>query len=458
MNVATLALIRHHPRLWPAALKYWFDEYAEHFYCQALMKTQYAKSEDLRNLQLKRLQRLIQYAYHHVPFWKDFLAKNDCSPPWPKTLEDFSRLPTVSKRDFRIRPWREYLSDEVPANDLIERATTGSSGIPLRIFLDRNFFIRRKAQYRRQLLWAGKQKGDQVIRILPYDYLEIEDCGIYFACKEPMGLIDQRQRLYALLEQKPTIIHSYLSMLVQLARLFHLDQRKFSIRAVITHAEQLTPEIRNFLESVFHAPVLDYFACNEVHSVAQECEQKLGMHLNAELVYAEVVDDDDRALRDGQTGHLVLTGFDNVAMPFIRYRTGDMARFLPNQCNCGRGLPRIDFVGRALSSFPLPNKRNGHLFELFVPIHQRVEKIFQYQIRQEAIDRFVLRVVPTQLFREEDQHEIASYMRSYLGPHVAFYCEIVDYIESIRGKEQVFISVFTADEKEKGAPVDWKPL
>jgi phenylacetate-coenzyme A ligase PaaK-like adenylate-forming protein len=43
-------------------------------------------------------------------------------------------------------------------------------------------------------------------------------------------------------------------------------------------------------------------------------------------------------------GEVVFTTLSRRAMPLIRYRTGDMARFIPEACPCGSILPRLDKI------------------------------------------------------------------------------------------------------------------
>gem|GEM_PF-1302475 len=439
LSAAKILLSFSHPRFRPTAFRQRLEPLAMGLYFRALCRTQYADKKLLHDIQLRRLRQLIRHAYDTVPFWRLYLSRHRCTPPWPKSLDDFRKLPPVNKVELRTHPAESLVSTAVPDHQRLYRATTGSTGTPLQVFLDTNFFARRKAQYHRQLQWAGKQCADHVLRVLPYDYLEIEDQGTFFYCDGPTDLAEKRRKLYALLDGKPTVIHSYLSIILQLARFLTIDGISLPIRAVITHAEQLTSDIRRYLETTFNAPVYDYYACNEVHSIAQECEQRDGLHVNAELVLVEILDKVGRPARTREMGSVVLTGFENLAMPFIRYRVGDKGRFIPEACPCGRTLPRIEIEGRAISTFPLPDGRTGHLFQLFKPIHKRIGMIYQYQIIQEALRRFLLKIVPTPLLTVGERYEIVEELQEYLGSQTDIRCEFVEYISTIRGKEPVFI-------------------
>jgi phenylacetate-CoA ligase len=82
--------------------------------------------------------------------------------------------------------------------------------------------------------------------------------------------------------------------------------------------------------------------------VAGECLERSGLHLNEDHFLAEIVDPDTGApLPPGEKGELVLTTLTKEAFPVIRYRTGDLTRFIDGPCPCGRTLRRIDrIIGR----------------------------------------------------------------------------------------------------------------
>src|SRR3989344_83980 len=439
MSKLAFILFRSHPRFPISLGRRLFDRCAEEVYTAALKRTQYAPLALLQRLQLMRLQELICHTYHTVPFWREYLGRYGIQPPWPGSFEEFLHLPPVEKAEYRDHSSEYYASRSVPKSERVVRTTSGTDGIPLTIVLDMNMFPRRRATYRRHLEWVGRKSGDQVIRILPYEYSELQPHGTFFLCKGIEDLTENRHRLYSVLEEKTSIIHSYLSTLLQLARLMDSDGKIFQIRAAITHAEQISPEIRAYIERVFRAPVFDYYACNEVHAVAQECKTREGLHINTENVFVEILNKDGKSVGDGEVGDVVLTGFDNIAMPFIRYRVGDRARFLAEPCSCGVILPRIFIEGRAVSTFPLPNGRTGHLFELFKPIYKRIPKIFQYQIIQVQLNKFRIKIVPTSFLVSDDEREIVEELKEYLGDSVILESELVERIEIVRGKERVFI-------------------
>jgi phenylacetate-coenzyme A ligase PaaK-like adenylate-forming protein len=80
-----------------------------------------------------------------------------------------------------------------------------------------------------------------------------------------------------------------------------------------------------------------------------ECEARRGYHLREADLYVEVVEPNGtRPMPDGERGEVVVTTLTRTGMPLIRYRTGDLSRFIPGPCPCGTDLRTLERItGRA---------------------------------------------------------------------------------------------------------------
>ena len=81
--------------------------------------------------------------------------------------------------------------------------------------------------------------------------------------------------------------------------------------------------------------------------MAAECwEARAGLHVFDDHFLPEIVDPETGEATDGP-GELVLTTLTKEALPVLRYRTGDVTRFVDGECACGRTHRRIArFSGR----------------------------------------------------------------------------------------------------------------
>jgi phenylacetate-CoA ligase len=79
------------------------------------------------------------------------------------------------------------------------------------------------------------------------------------------------------------------------------------------------------------------------------------MHLNEDFFELEIMRN-GQMVNDGEVGEIVVTDFTNTAMPLIRYKIGDVGRFVTGQCRCGRTTRRIEVLGRLQETIQLEDQ------------------------------------------------------------------------------------------------------
>jgi phenylacetate-CoA ligase len=84
---------------------------------------------------------------------------------------------------------------------------------------------------------------------------------------------------------------------------------------------------------------------------AVQCEARSGYHMREADLYFEIVDPvRGHSVPDGEIGEIVFTTLTRIGMPLIRYRTGDLSRFIPEPCPCGSSLRRLDKIAGRIAS------------------------------------------------------------------------------------------------------------
>src|SRR5690606_21936692 len=128
--------------------------------------------------------------------------------------------------------------------------------------------------------------------------------------------------------------------------------------SIVVGAEKLHDFQRDLIERVFEAPVFETYGSREFMLIGAECEHHDGLHVTAENLIVEVIDDDGNPVPEGTEGDVAITDLTNLGMPFIRYRNGDRAVAAEGDCACGRTLPRLARVaGRRLDVLTTPDGR-----------------------------------------------------------------------------------------------------
>lgn len=111
--------------------------------------------------------------------------------------------------------------------------------------------------------------------------------------------------------------------------------------AVVTGATHVTPAVRERVAATWGAPLVDVYALRETGPVAASLDGR-GHVVVGRRVHVEVLDDDGRALPDGERGEVVVTVDENPYLPLLRYRTGDTAVLVHDE----RGTVLVDLEGR----------------------------------------------------------------------------------------------------------------
>ena len=151
------------------------------------------------------------------------------------------------------------------------------------------------------------------------------------------GRLKIEDELKILLEYKPTIfmdVSSRINYLTnELKKLHDLDT--LGITRILLGAEPTPNAMRKNIEKIWNTDVYMGYGTTELGlNMAGECEEKHGMHLTETNFLTEVIDPKTgEHLEDGEIGELVFTTFNREGMPFIRYRSHDLGRIIPDRCS-----------------------------------------------------------------------------------------------------------------------------
>jgi phenylacetate-CoA ligase len=178
-----------------------------------------------------------------------------------------------------------------------------------------------------------------------------------------------REFLAALERRRPTLLQCFASAAYEFAGFLEEEglgpnARALRLRGIVCSVEQLHPFQRAVIERVFGCRVFDLYGAREVHAVAAECQAHCGLHVGADNVVVEILDEHGCAVAAGDVGRVVVTDLWNPEFSLIRIDLGDLASFVPegdDPCPCGVTFPRLMAVqGRSVDTFPLPNGSRVH--------------------------------------------------------------------------------------------------
>jgi len=419
---------------------------------RAAEQRQWWSAEQIAEFQFAELRRLVDHAYQHSAWYRKRWQTLGMTPDQIQKLDDFRRLPLVSKEDIRQHA-EEMLADNFAAL-AYEHRTGGSTGVPLRFFLHRSSYEWRLAVSMRGYRWAGCEDGErqfyvwgQPIGAPPLlQRLKVSFHNAVLRRRVVSSFQFGEAQIQECLRQlnafRPRVVVGYTSALCLLAKhILETNAPVVALQGIITAAESVSRVQRDLIEQAFHAPVFASYGSREFMLIGMECEKHHGLHLSADNLLVEVLRPDGAPVANGELGEIVVTDLHNYALPFLRYRIGDLGVMSNRACACGRGLPLLDRVeGRILDVIRTPDGRivPG---EFFPHLLKEFDAIHQFQVVQKQLDCLILKLVLRPGEHKEQLRRLDQELRRVLGSHIMVQIETVANIPlTPSGKFRVTVS------------------
>ena len=417
-----------------------------------LNKSQWWTAEKLKNYQWDELQKLLKHAFNEVPYWKDRFNEIGMNFEDIRTYEDFQKLPIITKEDIRANKDR-MIADNWRGKTWT-KATGGSTGVPLELDYTPDSYDWRVACSKRGYSWAGCEDGIKQgyiwgVAIGKVGWMKKLKENLhhailrqkYFNCfeftKEKMNVCLQELNRF-----KPDIIVGYTNPLYNFAQFVKKSNKlKFQPKGIVSAAEKLHEFQRKLISETFGCKVFNTYGSREFMLIASECEEQMGLHINVENLFVEIIKADGTPAKDGELGDVVITDLHNYGMPFIRYKIGDMAVASNKICKCGRGLPLLaDVVGRSLDMLKTPDGRNVP-GEFFPHLMKEFKGIDRFQVVQNQIDSLEIKIVKNDQFDNGDLNMLKVEIVKIMGNAIKITFNFVNDIPLTKtGKYRVTIS------------------
>ncbi|AGZ42427.1 phenylacetate--CoA ligase PaaK [Actinoplanes friuliensis] len=311
-----------------------------------------ASVDELRALQLERLQWSLRHAYENVPQYRKMFDEIQAHPDDLHQLGDLAKFPFTDKAVLRANyPFDMFAVPRERISRL--HASSGTTGRPTVVGYTKDDVRTWARLMARSIRASGGRPGDRVH--VAYGYgLFTGGLGAHYGAEElgctviPVsGGMTERQ-VMLINDFKPDIIMvtpSYMLAIVDEMHRQGVDPRSTSLAVGIFGAEPWTQDLRTEIEQQLDIHALDIYGLSEVMGpgVATECvETKDGLHVWEDHFYPEIIDPvTGEVLPDGETGELVLTSLTKQAMPVVRYRTRDLTRLLPGTARPMRRIEKI---------------------------------------------------------------------------------------------------------------------
>jgi len=307
--------------------------------------------EDLRVLQLQRLQEVTRRAYQNVGFYHEQMDSAGVKPEDIHSLDDVSKLPFTVKENLRdAYPFKLFAA---PLKDIVRiHASSGTTGLSTVVGYTRRDMANWSNCVARLMTAGGVTKRDIVQISFGYG-LFTGGFGLHQGAERigaaviPLSSGNTERQVQLMRDFGVTALvgtPSYALHIAEVMKDMGVGADELKLRVGLFGAEPWTDQMRRELEADLQILATDNYGLSEVMGpgVAGECLVREGLHINEDHFLAEIINPDtNEVLPVGYTGELVLTTLTKEGIPMLRYRTRDLTHLMCEQCSCGRTFYRM---------------------------------------------------------------------------------------------------------------------
>jgi phenylacetate-CoA ligase len=456
------AVYRHLPKSWR-----WGKRFPE--FKRLAREGEQWPPERVREYQLKELRKTLHHAASYCRYYQWSFTQARFRPETVHTFEDLRDCPMLEKQDVMER-LADLVASDIPESQRLYITTGGSTGVPVGFYLQKGV-SRPKEQAFWENLWsrAGYFDGARlaVIRGHVISSTAQGKIATYDATRDWLMLSSYHltearfpEYLEALERFKPDLLHAYPSAALQLAEYLEKTGQAWrtSLRALLCGSERLTLPQKRLLEGVFGCRVYRWYGHSERVILAGEGRESEYFYFEPHYGFVEFGPPDEEGLRE-----VIGTSFHNMAMPLVRYRTGDYVRLVESSVEHGPWSHVVDYRrggaatpqdGSLEFSWPAVSEIAGREQEFLVSgtgrrisltafnMHDAVfDNLYAVQFFQDTPGRAEFRYVPSPRFHSSRLPEIQAAITRKLGDDFELEFRAVREVEKTsRGKHRWLVS------------------
>lgn len=269
------------------------------------------------------------------------------------SVEDFEVLPFSEKKDLRDA-YPLGLMAEPEENIVRIHSSSGTTGLPVIIPYTAKDVDDWAIMFTRCYEMAGITNLDR-IQVTPGYGLWTAGIGFQNGAEKlgamviPMGPGNTDKQLQMMVDLGSTVLCSTSSYALLLAE--EIEARglrdKIKLRKGVIGSERWGEKMRKRISDELGIELYDIYGLTEIYGpgIGISCKYDCGMHYWDDYIYIEIIDPvSGRPVPDGEMGEIVISTLCKEGAPLIRYRTHDLSRIIPGECECGSRFPRLDAI------------------------------------------------------------------------------------------------------------------
>ena len=359
--------------------------------------------ENIEKKQLENLNKTIKIA-KRSSFYREHLKGIEIL----NSLKDIKDIPFIDELDIKNYHNKMLAVSQEEISKISTMETSGTTGDKKRIYFTDNdlesiidFFHNGLSQFiksnTKTLILMPSRVENSIGDLVSKGIDRIGSCSIKY------GLLDDFNKDYEKLKYCDYIIGMPIQVL-NLGRYLEYKKLDIDIKGILLSADNGSEKTFKEIEEIYNCKVYNHYGITEGGlGVAVECDCHCGMHPRELDIYLEIIDEKTGKMQeDGKYGEVVLTTLTREGMPIIRYRTGDISRFIVGECHCKAPFRRLDnIIGRKedLKKINI-NELDNKLYVFKSLMDYRLE------LKDNQKSKMILRFLPINIPSDEDIREI----------------------------------------------------
>jgi phenylacetate-CoA ligase len=413
-----------------------------------LEESQYWSKEKLDEYQFIHSKKLLEYAEKNIPWYQKKFAEYGVSSKDFVNLQDIKKFPLVTKEEIRDN-LDQFISKEFSKRELMYVTTGGSTAIPFGFYQPSSLEKIDLAFFDHHWGWVGCKLTDTSV-VLRGEFVGNENklfdykpskrewrFSTYYLNEKTFD-----QYFKKLNEIKPVFIQAYPSAAELFAQFMREKNLKlsFKLKAVMLGSENIYDEQIDLIEKTFDAKVHTWYGQAERVSLAPWSKNSRLFHIFPQYGLTELLDSSgNEVTNEDETGEIVATGFYNFAMPFIRYRTMDLATHTNQKSPDGFNYRLFKRIEGRLQELIVTS--SGRLISMTaINMHDETfDNVRQFQFYQDTPGKVTLKILPNEKFSERDLNRIYDSIKFKLGDDTELEIKIVDSIPRTKSGKLRFL-------------------
>jgi len=314
----------------------------------------------IKKYQERQLPKVLEYLNERSTYYKRLFSNNKININRIKILEDLTHIPFTDKSDLQTNNADFYCVEKEKIVDYI--TTSGTLGDPVTFAMTDKDLDRLAYNEAISFACANGKPGDIYQLMTTIDkrfmaglayFLGIRKLGASII-RVGNGIPElQWDSIMRISPDTIVVVPSFILKIIKYAEENGIDYKNTSIKKAVCIGENLREQdfslnlLGRKIKEKWDIELYSTYASTEMATSFTECSAGKGGHHHPELIITELIDENGNPVKEGEEGELVITTIGVEAMPLLRFKTGDIAKFYNDPCSCGRTSKRIGpIIGR----------------------------------------------------------------------------------------------------------------